>query len=70
MKLDMNMLLVRVYPTGDNHLIEDWPNPCIWMSDDYTVRETAYCEDCDSVLHVHYGEPFASCDCGTTEWYK
>ena len=70
MKLDMNMLLVRVYPTVDNPLIEDWPNPCLWTSDDYTVRETAYCEDCDSVLHVHYGEPFASCDCGTTEWYK
>lgn len=71
MNLDMTTLFkVRVYPNGDNHILLDWPNPCTYMSDDYEVRETAYCEECDSFLHVHHGEPFASCDCCKTEWYK
>ena len=71
MNLDTStMFKVRVYPNGDNHLVEDWPTPCHSMSDDYELRETAYCNSCDSMLHVHHGEPFASCGCNTQEWYK
>jgi hypothetical protein len=71
MKIDTSVLLkVRVYPDGSNHLIEDYPTPCSYMSDDYETRDTAYCEECDSNLHIHHGEPLASCDCGTQEWYK
>jgi hypothetical protein len=66
MKLDMNNTVeVCVYPDGVQY---DEPQRC--RSDDYEKRKTAHCEDCGTNLDVHYGEPFASCECGTTEWYN
>lgn len=59
-----NLVKVYVYPTGDNH-----EEPPTWMSDDYEVRYTKRCEVCDEDYHIHYKEPFASCSCGTTDWY-
>lgn len=56
---------VYVYPTGDN-----LEQPVSYMSDDYEVRLTDRCEVCDEEMHIHYGEPFASCSCGTHEWSK
>ena len=55
---------VYVYPDG-----EQYDTPPTWKSDDYQKRETMLCEKCDNELQVHYGEPYASCECGTTEWY-
>ena len=59
------MIKVYVYPTGDNH-----EEPVSYMSDDYEIRFTELCEKCDELLYIHYAEPFASCACGTQEWYK
>lgn len=55
---------VYVYPND-----EVYESPPEWMSDDYQVREQGYCEECDSDIVPHYAEPFASCNCGTREWY-
>lgn len=41
-----------------------------WKSDDYEIREAGFCNTCDEEIIPHYGEPFASCSCGTQEWYK
>jgi|GEM_PF-896302 len=56
---------VYVYP--DN---EQYHEPPFWKSDDYEKRKTTSCERCDEEMNIHYGEPFASCNCGTSEWYK
>jgi len=61
----MELETVYVYPDGENYTL-----PPQWKSDDFEERFTTLCEVCDTVLHVHYKEPFASCGCGTTEWYK
>lgn len=37
---------------------------------DYEKRVQGYCPTCDGPIEPHYGEPFASCECGTQEWYK
>lgn len=59
------MSKVYVYPDGSTY-----DAPPSYMSDDYEVRETDLCEQCDEELTIHYGEPFASCKCGTQEWTK
>lgn len=61
----MDLKTVYVYPDG-----EQYDEPPSWKSDDYEVRETALCETCDTELEIHYGEPFASCECGTGEWHR
>lgn len=65
MNLDKETYSVCVYPDGEQY--EEAPS---WKSDDYEVRQTTHCNTCDAELTVHYAEPFASCSCGTTEWYK
>lgn len=59
------MTKVYVYPDDD---VYDEPQPD--KSDDYMIREKGYCDKCDSEIIPHYGEPIASCNCGTMEWYK
>lgn len=59
------MKTVYVYPDDENY-----DQPPSWKSDDYEVRQTDLCEKCDTELHIHYAEPFSSCDCGTQEWSK
>ena len=56
---------VYVYPCNTN-----LENPLDCMSDDYVVRETEACDECGHILHLDYDSPFASCECGTREWYK
>jgi len=60
----MELQTVYVYPEGSNY---DEPRPN--MSDDYETRKTTLCEVCDEVLHLTWGEPIASCNCGDQEWY-
>ena len=62
------MATVRVWPDGTQQNTEE--SPYEWMSDDFEVRQTELCEACDEEFSIHYGEPFASCKCGTTEWCK
>lgn len=57
----------KVFVYVDNTCSEE---PLEWMSDDYAVRYTQNCEQCGYLLEPHYDEPFASCECGTREWYK
>ena len=65
MSVDMdNLETVYVYCTGDQY--SEMPS---FMSDDCERRQTGYCDVCEQELQLHYGEPFASCDCGTMEWY-
>ncbi len=59
---------VRVWPDGTQQDIVE--TPFTHKSDDYEVRQTMLCQTCDQELQVEYGEPFASCDCGTQEWYS
>ena len=67
MKLDTsNMKTVYVYPDGINYDVWEAPS---WASDDYEIRQTCCCDECGEDLWIHYSEPFASCACGTTEWY-
>lgn len=71
MSLDINdTVLVRVYPDGTQHTLEDYPQPCEWMSDDFEIREAPYCEVCEENFQIHHCEPFASCGCYTMEWLK
>lgn len=65
MFLEEDLIDVCVYPDGTQSY-----EPLDFMSDDYERRQTAHCAVCDNDLAIHCGEPFASCDCGTTEWYK
>jgi len=38
-------------------------------SDDYRIRQAAFCPVCYRLVVPDYNEPTASCDCGTMEWY-
>ena len=58
---------VRIWPDGTQQSVEE--SPYNWMSDDFIIRKTSLCPDCEQELQVEYDEPFAACDCGTTEWY-
>lgn len=62
---DEDLKKVYVYPDDENY-----ESPPSWKSDDYEVRQTDLCTRCDTEYHIHYGEPFASCECWTSEWYK
>jgi len=55
---------VYVYPDD-----EVYNHPPEWKSDDYQVRLAGQCLTCEEQITPHYGEPFASCECGTAEWY-
>lgn len=59
-----DLYAVCVYPDD-----EQYTKPPSWKSDDYELRATAPCEECDDELDIHYQEPLASCACGTQEWY-
>lgn len=59
-----NLFEVYVYP--DKEVYTNIPD---WKSDDYEIRKTTYCEECDELLQPHYAEPFASCECRTMEWH-
>ena len=59
-----DLFKVYVYPDGENY-----DGPVDWKSDDYQIRRSALCEDCGYTLYLDYDEPFASCECGTREWY-
>jgi len=49
---------------------EHYEEPPEWKPGDYEVRETETCETCGEEIAPHFGEPFATCECGTQEWYK
>lgn len=55
---------VYVYPNGE--VYEEMPSN---TSDDFEVRYAGHCDKCDSRVTPHYGEPLASCNCHTGEWY-
>lgn len=59
------MKTVYVYPDDENY-----DEPQAWKGDDYETRQTDLCKLCNTEYHIHYGEPFASCECWTSEWYK
>jgi len=59
----MELLTVYVYPNGDNYA-----EPPSYMSDDYEIRQTTLCEECDTVLDITWNEPIASCMCMDQEW--
>ena len=61
-----NLMDVYVYPDGEVYE-EEPPN---WKSDDYEIRKQGACEQCGQPIIPHYGEPFASCECYTQEWYR
>lgn len=61
------MIKVAVFPNGDVYELDQIPE---YMSDDYIIRETEICDTCGCMLEPHYNEPFASCACYTSEWYK
>lgn len=66
MKLNMNNLQsIAVLSDGRNMSIDK----AEFTDEEFTVRNTAYCSSCESHLHIHEDTPFASCECGTTEWY-
>lgn len=56
------MYKVYVYPDGSVFEL-----PPAWMSDDYEIRYTEYCEECDLKIEPIYAEPLGVCDCGTVE---
>lgn len=62
---------IRIWPDGEFQflLTEDTPL-YYWKSDDFVVREGEVCKDCETMIVPDYDEPFASCQCGTMEWYK
>jgi hypothetical protein len=59
-----NLKIVYVYSDGEQHKTRP-----IYKSHAYEIRRTCLCTQCGTDFVVHYAEPFASCDCGTTEWY-
>lgn len=64
---EMFTFTIHLYPDGDWYP-QDEGTPS-YKSDDYETRLAAHCPDCDDDLIPHYGKPFASCRCKTTEWY-
>ncbi len=62
---DGSQIDVYVYP--DDEVYEEPPS---WKSDDYEIRKQGACEICGQPIVPHYGEPLASCDCCTQEWYR
>ncbi len=64
-KIYDDLMDVYVYP--DDEVYEEPPS---WKSDDYEVRKQGYCDKCECPIVPHYGEPLASCDCFTQEWYR
>lgn len=60
-----NLINVYVYP--DDEVYEEPPS---WKSDDYEIRKQGDCEVCGCPIVPHYGEPLASCECYTQEWYR
>ncbi len=63
----IDLIDVYVYPDGDVYEEEEPPS---WKSDDYEIRKQGACGQCGEPIVPHYGEPFASCQCGTQEWYR
>ena len=61
---------MRIWPNGQHQMIVGDDKIPEGLGDDYVIRETAYCEDCGRYIVPEHGEPFASCNCGTTEWYR
>lgn len=59
-----DLVKVYVYPDGENR---ELPDP--QKSDDYVIRKTMLCVECNELLDVEYDSPYAHCLCGTTEWY-
>lgn len=60
----LDLETVYVYPDD-----EVYSKPPSWKSDDFEVRKQGFCYRCDSDIVPHYGEPIASCGCGSQEWY-
>jgi len=54
---------VYVYPDG-----EQYDTPPEWKSDDFEVRKTTLCINCDEEISLVYGEPLGCCACGVQEW--
>lgn len=60
-----DLFTVYVYPDGENY-----DGPPDWKSDDFIIRKSTNCNVCGYTLYLSYDEPFATCECGTQEWYK
>jgi hypothetical protein len=63
---DLRAGCAKVYVFPDDEIYEEAPS---WKSDDYEIRYQGFCNTCDSTIDPHWSEPFASCNCGTQEWY-
>jgi len=68
-----NWFYVAIWKDGYQQSIDD-PIPENINKDfgnygEYVIRKSAYCPDCKTIYQVEYDEPFAHCECGTTEWY-
>lgn len=63
------MITVHIWPDGEFCYEEELQEMLNSRTDDYITKETDVCEVCKSVFELYYDEPFASCDCGTREWY-
>lgn len=63
---ELNLVYVKVWSDGQQSVDEPTEEG---RSDDFEIRKTTYCDKCQEEYHIHYKEPFASCGCGTTEWY-
>lgn len=56
----------KVYVFPDGEVYQELPT---WKSDDYEIRLSTHCDKCDETITPYYMKPFASCDCGTQDWY-
>jgi hypothetical protein len=61
---------IAIWPDGYQCPLTEATEEVSWRGDDYIIRETGYCEACDTTLTLDYNEPFAHCECGTQEWYE
>lgn len=59
-------MTIKVYVYADGTCLEHLLG---WKTEDYVVRYTEYCEECQSLLVPEYEAPFAHCECSTQEWY-
>ena len=59
------LIEVFVYPDG-----EQYHEPPVWKSDDYEIRHTTLCDECEEEYQIVWGEPEAECgcDCGIIDW--
>jgi hypothetical protein len=63
------LIPIYIWADGTYCLKEDLEEFIAFISDDYVTRKTCACCQCGQLYIPEYDEPFASCECGTSEWY-